>query len=121
MGIMTLRLVQFTDTNGSCGVALLKGESGAVRVSGVTTTYELVRTALRDGISLAAAAEVRAGEPVDLATAEAEGRLLAPIEHPDPAHCHLTGTGLTHLGSAEGRDQMHKAAAGGSLTDSMRM
>jgi hypothetical protein len=47
--------------------------------------------------------------------------LLAPIDHPDPAHCYVTGTGLTHLGSAEGRDQMHKAAAGGTLTDSMRM
>jgi hypothetical protein len=37
----------------------------------------------------------------------------------------LTGTGLTHLGSAEGRDKMHKAAqkegAGEQLTDSMRM
>src|SRR3546814_16085273 len=28
---------------------------------------------------------------------------------------------LTHLGSAEGRDKMHKAAASGDLTDSMRM
>ena len=37
-----------------------------------------------------------------------EGRLLAPINHPDPAHLHLTGTGLTHLGSAATRDAMHK-------------
>jgi hypothetical protein len=48
--------------------------------------------------------------------------VLAPIDHPDPAHLMLTGTGLTHLGSAEGRDKMHKAAqAGEQLTDSMRM
>ena len=39
----------------------------------------------------------------------------------DSAHLHLTGTGLTHLGSAEGRDKMHRAAAAGSATDSMRM
>jgi hypothetical protein len=45
-----------------------------------------------------------------------------PIDHVDPAHLILTGTGLTHLGSAEGRDKMHKAAqAGEQLTDSMRM
>ena len=48
--------------------------------------------------------------------------LLCPIDHPDPAHLLVSGTGLTHLGSAEGRDKMHKAAAGGeNLTDSMRM
>lgn len=41
----------------------------------------------------------------------ATGRLLAPIDHDDSAHMLLTGTGFTHLGSAGGRDQMHKAAA----------
>src|SRR5690606_38856958 len=48
-------------------------------------------------------------------------RLLAPIDHADPAHLYMTGTGLTHLGSAEGRHKMHQAAAAGDLTDSMRM
>ena len=34
----------------------------------------------------------------------------------------LAGTGLTHLGSAEGRDKMHKAASSAEKpTDSMRM
>ena len=28
------------------------------------------------------------------------GALLPPITHPDPAHCCVSGTGLTHLGSA---------------------
>ncbi len=46
---------------------------------------------------------------------------MPPIDHPDSAYVYLTGTGLTHLGSAEGRDRMHKAAAGGAVTDSMRM
>ncbi len=49
---------------------------------------------------------------VDLAAAYAEGRLNAPISHPDPAHLHLTGTGLTHLGSAATRDSMHKKLDG---------
>ena len=60
--------------------------------------------------------------PVDLAAALADGHILPPIDHPDPAHCLVTGTGLTHLGSAEGRDKMHKDLADpAKLTDSMRM
>ncbi len=48
--------------------------------------------------------------------------MLAPIDHPDPAHLYVTGTGLTHLGSAEGRDKMHKSLADpAALTDSMKM
>ena len=59
---------------------------------------------------------------VDIAAELAAGRLLSPIDHDDPAHLAMTGTGLTHLGSAEGRDKMHRdAAAAATQTDSMRM
>jgi len=48
--------------------------------------------------------------------------LLSPIDHQDPAHLLLTGTGLTHLGSAEGRDKMHRSMTeAAQQTDSMRM
>lgn len=117
---MAVRLVQLRDSSGVRIVAVV-GDDGARRVEGVETIYALALAAIREGVGLAEAAGRRAGETVDLKAAEAEGRLLAPIDHPDPAHCHMTGTGLTHLGSAEGRDKMHKAAAGGTLTDSMRM
>lgn len=60
-------------------------------------------------------------EVVDLRAEFEAGRLLPPVDHPDPAHLWLTGTGLTHLGSAEGRDRMHKTAPTGNVTDSMRM
>ena len=59
--------------------------------------------------------------PVDLARLYAEGRLLPPILHPDPAHLHLTGTGLTHLGSASTRATMHAGAKTQDETDSMKM
>jgi len=64
-----------------------------------------------------------AGEGVDLPALAAAGRLLPPITHPDPAHLHITGTGLTHLGSASARDAMHAKLTGGveTLTDSMKM
>jgi hypothetical protein len=44
------------------------------------------------------------------------------VRHPDPAHMHVTGTGLTHLGSAATRDAMHaQAQKAEALTDSMKM
>jgi hypothetical protein len=52
---------------------------------------------------------------------QSEGRLLCPIDHPDPAHLLLSGTGLTHRASASGRNAMHTAASSGTETDSMRM
>jgi hypothetical protein len=48
-------------------------------------------------------------------------RLLVPIDHPiDPARCLVSGTGLTHLGSAENRNAMH-GRGDSALTDSMKM
>ncbi len=38
-------------------------------------------------------------------------RLLVPIDHPEPARCLVSGTGLTHYGSAVSRDQMHGHAS----------
>jgi hypothetical protein len=81
------------------------------------------------GMTLAAFVDEQASdEVVGYAAVIAEGRLLPPLDHPDPAHCFVTGTGLTHLGSAKARDAMHvdeekeeAAEAGIPLTDSMRM
>src|SRR5208282_4083346 len=50
-----------------------------------------------------------------------EWRLLPPIDHPEElARCFLSGTGLTHLGSARNRQSMH-ATTTEDLTDSMKM
>jgi hypothetical protein len=46
--------------------------------------------------------------------------LLVPIDHPEPARCLVSGTGLTHLGSARDRNAMHEQVES-QLTDSMRM
>lgn len=48
-------------------------------------------------------------------------RVLPPLDHPDPAHFLVTGTGLTHLGSAQSRDAMHAKLQADTLTDSMKM
>jgi hypothetical protein len=47
-------------------------------------------------------------------------RLLTPIDHPEPGRCLVSGTGLTHLGSAANRQAMHGKSEA-DLTDSMRM
>jgi hypothetical protein len=109
-------LVQF-HRGGARGVAGLNREGEAFVVAAASTTLELALQARAQGSSLAIAAAARLGDGIDLANVT----LLAAIDHPDPAHLTVSGTGLTHLGSAEGRDRMHKAAASGQATDSMRM
>jgi hypothetical protein len=109
-------LVQF-ERDGARGLACLDAAGHARLVSGTSGTLDLARQALSAGMTLAALVRERPGEPVDLAGV----RLLTPVDHPDPAHLLVSGTGLTHLGSAEGRDRMHSAAASGTATDSMRM
>ena len=128
---MSLRLVQVELEGGARCVAALESDrrhgSGAgfpaVRLDAVTSLYQLASAALAEGKSLQDAARARrTAEVLDIGGNGSGVRLLAPIDHPDPAHLYLTGTGLTHLGSAESRDKMHAlAATGGTQTDSMRM
>jgi hypothetical protein len=117
-----LRLLQHRAPDGTRSVILARGGDAHV-LKGITSTRDLALMALAAGKTLAEIAQDRpAGAAIDIAAEFAAGRFLAPIDHEDPAHVMLTGTGLTHLGSAEGRDKMHKAtAAGEKLTDSMRM
>lgn len=118
-----MRLIQFT-SNGGRAVATID-DSGAHIVSGAASVYDLAREAAASGRKLAdVVAALGTGDRVDPAAILAEGRMLAPIDHPDPTHLHVTGTGLTHLGSASTRDAMHKSnqqAAEAPLTDSMKM
>ncbi|MFO1143830.1 MAG: AraD1 family protein [Amaricoccus sp.] len=116
-----MHLSQITDADGARRVVFRDGATARI-VTGATTTYDLAREAIAARTSLADAIRSRGlGDEVDLAAALAEGRVLAPIAHPDPAHLHLTGTGLTHLGSAATRNAMHADAAPEKLTDSMKM
>lgn len=117
-----LRLLQVL-VNGQARVVAWDGESDALIVEGVASVYDLAQQAIAAGRSFAEQiAQLPRGEVVDLALAANEQRLLLPVAHPDPAHYIVAGTGLTHLGSADGRDKMHKAAQSAEKpTDSMRM
>jgi hypothetical protein len=118
----SLRLAQLRSPGGSRIVVATR--DGASRIVGGTDSVrELALAAVAAGRTLAEEIAARGeGDTVDLAAALAQGRVLSPIDHPDTSHLLVTGTGLTHLGSAEGRDKMHKDLADPSkLTDSMRM
>jgi len=86
--------------------------------------YELALEAIKSRTSLdALAAKTDAGAEESYQELLQSKRVRVPLTHPDPAHCLVSGTGLTHLGSAETRDAMHKkvAKAETDLTDSMRL
>jgi hypothetical protein len=100
------------------GVVVRQGaEARSLRNTG--SVYELANAAIAAGHGIGAEVALRGlGETVDLTRAVFD----LPVSHPDPAHLHLTGTGLTHLGSASARDAMHAKLAGAeTLTDSMKM
>ena len=119
---MALRLVQIADAAGGRLVAALSDSGPGRIVCGVTSIYDLAMEAIAADLGLEAlVARKGLGEDLDLETELAEGRILSPVDHPDDAHTLVSGTGLTHLGSAESRDEMHRKLAGGALTDSMKM
>ncbi|WP_296001071.1 AraD1 family protein [Rugamonas sp.] len=117
-------LVQFKDQDGQRRVGILVENTTLRVLDGYDTTYALAQAAISREVSLAVLAEEAAGAAVyDYAEVAAAGRLLTPLDHADPAHTYVTGTGLTHLGSADARDAMHKKIGGEveSLSDSMKM
>ncbi|MBR0554076.1 GguC protein [Ciceribacter sp. L1K23] len=101
------------------GVICRHGEVATI-VPGVSSTYELALAAIKANSSLKVVIEQRGkGETVNLPDLAAAGKLDCPVRHPDAAHMYLTGTGLTHTGSASARDSMHADTTG--MSDSMKM
>jgi hypothetical protein len=88
------------------------------------TMYELARRAIAERRTLEQVVSDEACDaPVSYEELLRDGRLLPPLTHPDPAHCLVSGTGLTHLGSAAARHSMHEKLnrQDAELTDSMKM
>ncbi len=112
---------QIKDEAGQIAVVVRDGGEAAV-VNGASSSYALAQEAAQSGRSLCDVIMARGlGAAVNLPALAALGRIALPITHPDPAHMHLTGTGLTHLGSAAARDAMHTKLQGADLSDSMKM
>jgi len=118
-----MRVVQVT--NGSLRRVGLVDEPHVRLLESATSVYALVLAALASSTPLDALVRGKAGgERLDydaLYAGESPWRLLPPIDHPDePARCLVSGTGLTHVGSARDRDAMHDPEED-APTDSMRM
>lgn len=119
-----MNLIQFLDTDGARRVALVNNATTVTPLAGAQTVRDLALAAIRAGRSLAAHVDTLPRvAAMPYAPLIEEGRVLPPLDHPDPAHCLIAGTGLTHLGSAQARDAMHStlAAEESKLSDSMKI
>ena len=117
-----MHLVQIADRT-QRRVAVVR-EPDLVMLRDVDSTFSLATRALSEGRSLSDMVEqLQSAEVLNYDTiydGHSEWMLLPPIDCPgDPYRMHVSGTGLTHLGSARDRQAMHVAAA--EMTDSMRM
>jgi len=120
-----VRLVQFKDGAGGRKVAIVSDDGGTLQVlSGVSRVHDLALAAARGKSTLEAAARKHLGKETErYDEVIASRRLLPPLDHEDAHHCLITGTGLSHLGSAAARDSMHAKIQKdeSELTDSMKM
>ena len=120
-----MRLVQFVDRDKSRKVAVVSDDGKTLRVlRQVQRTYDVALEASRRKLALSALVQDRAGsETASYDELVDERRLLPPLDHPEPSRCLITGTGLSHLGSAAARDSMHNKLKQdeSQLTDSMKM
>jgi hypothetical protein len=117
------RVVQIS--NGAERRVALVDEPRLRLLESVDSVYTLAQQAIDSATPLSALVKrLATGAPLDydeLYAGVSSWRLLTPIDHPqEPARCLISGTGLTHLGSAQNRQKMHDVQAG-AVTDSMRM
>jgi hypothetical protein len=116
------RLVQLQ--NGSTRAVALVQEPQLRLLAEVKSIYQLALEALMAKTPLIELVGKKAsGESLDydpIYLGRSDWRLLPAVDHPaEPARLLVSGTGLTHLGSAKNRQDMHAATAG--ETDSMKM
>jgi hypothetical protein len=120
-----MRLVQFYDSKEQrrVGMAVEGGESLRL-LFGVNSVYDMALEAARRNLGLADILNQRLSfQSEDYEAVIRERRLLPPLDHPDASHTLVSGTGLSHLGSAAARDSMHAKLQReeSELTDSMKI
>ncbi|TIU74420.1 MAG: FAH family protein, partial [Mesorhizobium sp.] len=115
-----MRLVQFNLPDGSRHVGRVSADGDQLHILlDTNTVLELATAAIAEGRSIASVVEERTGgEKVDYDQLLREGRVLVPVDHPEPARFLITGTGLTHTGSAAARDKMHMLTHGEDAAES---
>ena len=123
MTLSTTRLIQIAKGNDRA-VALVE-EPGLRLLHQTASIYSLAQEAIANRVKLTALVREKLSNFVldydPIYTGQSEWRILPAIDHPqEPSRCLVSGTGLTHLGSARDRQDMH-AIASEHLTDSMKM
>lgn len=124
---MSMRLIQLQ--NGAARRIAIVQEPHLRLLSELPSIYSLAQDAITTGTKISGLANRYAGEDLvnydDVYQGRSEWRILPAIDHPDgPARCLVSGTGLTHLGSARDRQSMHASLTAKEteeLTDSMKM
>ena len=103
-----MRIVQYRDSENGRRVGLVIDGQKLHPLRDAASVYELALKSADSGKALDAIVAERAEERhVDYAALLRDGRVLAPLDHPEPARFLITGTGLTHIGSAAARNRMH--------------
>lgn len=117
-----MRLIQFINTSNENKTGIVEEDRIHV-LKTVSSVYELFHFSEDKSIRIEEAAlELRSNTTEDYELLIEQRRIVVPLKHPDPYHTWVTGTGLTHLGSAVSRNKMHEAIQSGqTLTDSMKM
>ena len=118
-----MRLIQYKEKNGRRRVGVVTRDGAQAHpLKGVASVYELASLALAKRKSLEKLVEQKAKkEKVDYLALIKAGQVLSPIDHPEPARLLVTGTGLTHIGSADARNRMHVTTHGGGAPESDSM
>ena len=120
--IQPMRLIQYRDTNNEIQAGVIENEQ-LYALSEPLNIYQLASRAIADKIALTKLAHSLKGNLLDYEKLANQNNLCSPIHHSDAAHLQVSGTGLTHLGSADTRNAMHAKSNSDeeNLTDSMKM
>ncbi|BAB53346.1 AraD1 family protein [Mesorhizobium japonicum] len=115
-----MRLVQYRMPDGSRRVGRVSDDDNHLHPLDKTgSVLELAEAAIAEDMSIASLVEKRtAAATIDYDALLRNGRVLAPVDHPEPARFLVTGTGLTHTGSAAARNQMHVLTHGDGAEES---
>jgi len=112
-----MNLIQFVDEYKTRRVGEVLNPEEVRVLSGIDNVRDLALAAVSQNIGLADLVNATSGSTTSYVALVNNARLLPPLDHPDPAHCLITGTGLTHHGSAATRDSMHQEEDGPNETD----
>ena len=118
-----MRLLQIRNGQGERRIGMVNDQR-IILLDGAKSIYELAQHALAAGTDLITTVKkCTSGHNLaydDIYMGRSDWRILPAIDHPqEPGKCLVSGTGLTHVKSAQNRQAMHAADA--TPTDSMKM